>query len=129
MIGLAIPKAWLAGGGAAVLLASLTASHGCVYFKGRAAGAASVEAKYDKALAKARAALAKGQAKIDSLESATATARATQDQESRSITHETLRIVERPVYRTVCVDADGVGLLDRAAANANRTPDFLKPAD
>lgn len=37
----------------------------------------------------------------------------------REIYHETQKIIERPVYRNVCVDADGVGLLDRAAAIAN----------
>lgn len=40
----------------------------------------------------------------------------------REIVRESERIVERPVYRSVCVDADGVRLLDRAAANANGEP-------
>lgn len=37
----------------------------------------------------------------------------------REIYHDSQKIIERPVYGTVCVDADGVGLLDRAAATAN----------
>lgn len=37
----------------------------------------------------------------------------------REIYHESEKIVERPVFRSVCIDADGVGLLDRAAATAN----------
>lgn len=37
----------------------------------------------------------------------------------REIYHESQKVIERPVYRNVCVDADGVGLLDRAAATAN----------
>lgn len=37
----------------------------------------------------------------------------------REIYRETQKVIERPVYRNVCVDADGVGLLDRAAAIAN----------
>lgn len=37
----------------------------------------------------------------------------------REIHHESQKVIERPVYRNVCVDADGVGLLDRAAATAN----------
>lgn len=37
----------------------------------------------------------------------------------REIYHESQKIIERPVYRNLCVDADGVGLLDRAAATAN----------
>lgn len=37
----------------------------------------------------------------------------------REIYHESQKIIERPVYRNVCVDADGVSLLDRAASTAN----------
>lgn len=37
----------------------------------------------------------------------------------REITRETNTITERPVYRNVCVDADGVRILDHAAAVAN----------
>lgn len=37
----------------------------------------------------------------------------------REIYHESQKIIERPVYRNVCIDAAGVGLLDRAAATAN----------
>ncbi|MEJ2002997.1 MAG: hypothetical protein P8X77_16755 [Maritimibacter sp.] len=37
----------------------------------------------------------------------------------REIYHESQKVVERPVYRNVCIDADGVRLLDRAAAIAN----------
>lgn len=112
----------LAGGAALALIAS----HSCAYMKGRGAGAASVQAKYARAVEKAGKAIAKAQTRIDAIGAASADARTQQDQENRSIYHETLRIIERPVYRNLCVDADGVGLLDRAAANANRTPDFLQ---
>ncbi|CAM8673026.1 hypothetical protein [Sphingobium sp.] len=37
----------------------------------------------------------------------------------REIHHESQKVIERPIYRNVCVDADGIGLLDRAAATAN----------
>lgn len=37
----------------------------------------------------------------------------------REIFHETSTITERPVYRNICVDADGVRALDRAADVAN----------
>lgn len=40
----------------------------------------------------------------------------------REIYHESQKVIDRPVYRTVCLDADGVGLLDRAAATANGEP-------
>lgn len=37
----------------------------------------------------------------------------------REIHHESQKVIEHPVYSALCVDADGVGLLDRAAASAN----------
>ncbi|SLK09618.1 hypothetical protein [Novosphingobium mathurense] len=37
----------------------------------------------------------------------------------REIYHESQKVIERPVYRNVCIDADGVRLLDRSAAIAN----------
>ena len=37
----------------------------------------------------------------------------------REIYHDSQKIIERPVFRTICVDRDGVSLLDRAAATAN----------
>lgn len=45
----------------------------------------------------------------------------------REIYHETQKVIERPVYRNVCIDADGVGLLDRAADAAN-SKGFAGPA-
>lgn len=37
----------------------------------------------------------------------------------REITREVPKIIERPVYRNVCVDADGVRLIERAVDAAN----------
>lgn len=37
----------------------------------------------------------------------------------REITREVPRIIDRPVYRNVCVDADGVQLIRRAVGAAN----------
>jgi len=37
----------------------------------------------------------------------------------REIRHESREIVERPVFRNICIDPDGVRLLDRAADAAN----------
>ncbi|WP_374414199.1 hypothetical protein [Novosphingobium colocasiae] len=45
----------------------------------------------------------------------------------REIYHETQKVIERPVYRNLCIDADGVGLLDRAAYIANGA-DIAGPA-
>ncbi len=46
----------------------------------------------------------------------------------REIVRESVRIVDRPVYRNQCIDGDGVRLLDRAADNANGD-DPAAPAD
>jgi hypothetical protein len=49
-----------------------------------------------------------------------AAARETVRQEShREIIREVPRIIDRPVYLNVCLDVDGVGLLDRAVSVAN----------
>lgn len=57
----------------------------------------------------------------------------------REITREVPKIIERPVYRNVCVDADGVRLIERAVDAANGgaasgrasgdPADLLAPAD
>jgi len=101
-------------------LAMIAAMLGFTYSKGRAAGAASVQAKYAKAADKALAAMRRGQARIDDLDRSYASTAATQQSEARTIYHETLRIIDRVPYRAVCVDLDGGRLLDRAADNANR---------
>ncbi|WP_043974468.1 hypothetical protein [Novosphingobium sp. P6W] len=59
------------------------------------------------------------QGKIDSSAEGHQAAEYTRQANVREIYHETQKVIERPVYRNVCVDADGVGLLDRAAAAAN----------
>ncbi|WP_203234660.1 hypothetical protein [Sphingomonas solaris] len=59
------------------------------------------------------------QGQIDASATAGQTAEFKRQSDVRSFTREKETIVERPVYRNVCVDADGVGLLDRAAAVAN----------
>lgn len=40
----------------------------------------------------------------------------------REITREVPKIIDRPVYRNVCVDADGVQLIGRSVAAANGEP-------
>jgi hypothetical protein len=62
------------------------------------------------------------QAKIDQLAAQatqSATARQSAVKENRNASQS---VLARPVYRTVCVDADGVRLLDQAADIANGHP-------
>lgn len=61
----------------------------------------------------------KGQAQIDASTHAAQSAEYARQGAVREIHHESQKIIERPVYHNVCVDRDGVGLLDRAAATAN----------
>lgn len=102
-------------GGLALLIALLAAC----YIAGRRDGRAIADgqqAAVDRAVAaergKREAAVTKGDAAGQARET---------DRQShvREITRETNTITERPVYRNVCVDADGVRILDRAAAVAN----------
>ena len=64
---------------------------------------------------------------LDTLAGQAAAAQRDQQTSTKDIYHEAIRIVDRPVYRNLCVDADGVGLLDRAAAVANRGFAFSPP--
>lgn len=46
----------------------------------------------------------------------------------RTIEREKLQIIDRPVYRNECLDADGLQLVERARAGTGK-PDPAKPAD
>jgi hypothetical protein len=57
--------------------------------------------------------------------------RAARAEAARLVARVVERVVERPVYRNQCIDADGVRLLDHAAAGtttAARQPDDAVPA-
>jgi hypothetical protein len=106
------PLAWIKIGAAALLLA-------LVYLAGDRAGANRVIARDAKAAARIQAAgerVLKAAQAIDQAAAARDVARAA---EFRSIYVEVPRVVDRPVYRNACVDADGVRLLERAVAAAN----------
>ncbi|PTQ12971.1 hypothetical protein CLG96_02170 [Sphingomonas oleivorans] len=85
-------------------------------------GYAASEAAHARAAAKAIAIMRKAEAAISMLNGRVAAAQSAQQIEIREIYREVPRIITRPIYRTQCVDGDGVRLLDRARANANREP-------
>lgn len=98
------------------------------YIAGRRDGRAIADGKQaavDRAVEKERGKREEAVARGDAAGQARETDRQTH---VREITRETNTITERPVYRNVCVDADGVQLLDRAAAVANGD-DPQPPAD
>lgn len=100
------------------LLLSVAAGLGG-YLEGVRVGVARVEAAQKRAQDAAAKARETRQDGIDRSALAHQTAETARRTETREIAHEVEKIVERPVYRDRCVDADGVGLLDRAAAAAD----------
>lgn len=111
-----IANPWAIAGGALLVIAAL----GGAYLQGRADGRHGEQAKAIKALERARVALEKGRIRVDAVNGLAAAAQVAQQQETRTIYERATTVIERPIYRNVCVDADGGGLLDRARANANR---------
>ena len=102
----------------AAALAACTAGIGG-FFYGTSVGVAQEQAAQKRADDAADSKTKKLQGQLDaSSEVAQANEYARQGS-VREIYHESQKVIERPVYRSVCVDADGVGLLDRAAATAN----------
>lgn len=86
---------------------------------GTRVGTAQEQAAQKRADDAAEGERAKLQGQIDAGAEAHQSAEYARQADVREIYHETQKVIERPVYRNVCVDADGVGLLDRAAATAN----------
>ena len=100
--------------------AALIGAHLWIDHRGYRRGAAEVEARDARAAARIEAARGRLVAAFDRVAGAHAVAARGQQIETREIYHEAIRIIDRPVYRAVCIDADGAGLLDRARASADR---------
>ena len=97
------------------LLLSVAAGLGG-YVEGVRVGVARVEAAQKRAQDAAAQTRETRQDGVDRSALAHQAAETARRTETREIAHEVEKIVERPVYRDRCVDADGVRLLDRAAA-------------
>lgn len=98
------------------------------FFYGTHIGAVQEQAAQKRADDAAEAVRQRLQGQIDASAGAFQSAEYGRQAQVRTIYHESQKIVERPVYRNICIDADGVRLLDRAAqaANGQREPG---PAD
>lgn len=110
-----IPNPYVILGGALGALLLLIGA----YLAGRSDGKAiqvGRQAAIEAAVAKERAAHEKVVDDGNAAGQTQETARATNTKE---VYHEVEKITERPVYRNVCVDADGVRALERAATIAN----------
>lgn len=89
------------------------------FFYGRHIGYAECENDHLKAAA---AAQAKREEQIGQAQAGDAKAAEADVQREtivREITREVPKVIDRPVYRNVCVDADGVRLIGRAVEAAN----------
>lgn len=107
------PYTYLAGG------LALIAALGGAYAYGRSDGRAlerDARVKAEKALVAERDRRTTALAQADST---AATAEIERQTTTREIRHEVERIIDRPVYRNVCIDADGLRILDNATAAAN----------
>lgn len=104
----------LAGG-----LAALLTSHALSYSKGESAGRHKAEASYAKALREATDKLDAKSAAIERMTSEQLLADQAREITHKEIIRESVQIIDRPVYRSVCIDADGLRLLDQIAGNAN----------
>ena len=90
------------------------------YWRGSQAEHARHIVREDAAAARINAARERLVGQLNTVSGELAAAQATQAAQFTEIHHETTRIIDRPVYRSVAVDADGVRLLDRARAAASR---------
>lgn len=106
---------YLAAG--ALLLAIATGAGG--YFHGVDVGQAREQESQRKAVDKANADRDRLRTQIETAAIKHVEADQQRQATQREIIRESTQVVERPVYRTQCVDADGVRLLDRSAAAAN----------
>ena len=102
---------------ASALAACLTGIGGFAY--GVQMGSAQEQAAQRRADHAAQAVRQKLQAQIDANTQAHQSAEYARQSNVREITRETQKIIERPIFRNVCIDADGVSLLNRAADTAN----------
>jgi hypothetical protein len=89
------------------------------FFYGITVGVAQEQAAQMRADDTAEAIRQQLQGQIDASNERSQAAEYDRQADVREIYHESQEIIERPVYRDVCIDGDGVGLLDRAAAVAN----------
>lgn len=101
----------------ALLCACLCAIGG--FFYGVATGKAGEQAARQQLADVHAHQVASLQQRIDSQARQAQAAEYARQHNVRTIYHESQKIIERPLYRAICIDADGVGLLDRAAATAN----------
>lgn len=102
------------GLGIGVLLALIGA-----FFYGQHVGTQRCEAAHLKAAAAAQEKREQQIGQAQAADAKSAEADAQRQTIVREITREVPKVIDRPVYRNVCIDADGVRLIARAVEAAN----------
>lgn len=102
------------GLGIGVLLALIGA-----FFYGQHVGAQRCEAAHLKAAAVTQEKREKQIGQAQTQDAKAAEADVQRETIVREITREVPKVIDRPVYRNVCIDADGVRLIGRAVEAAN----------
>ncbi|MGW8190172.1 hypothetical protein [Sphingomonas hankookensis] len=108
-------RPYLAIVGAVVAVALLAAA----YIAGRHDGRAIANGKQAAVEKAVKAEREKRETAVAVTEAAGAAKETDRQEKVREIYRETNTVTERPVYRNLCVDADGVRLVERATAIAN----------
>lgn len=106
---------WLVGGGT---IGALALSIGAFFF-GRDVGRDAVRAEMLEQVAAADAKRRDTEIEMGKLRLASVEREQARQGTMREIYREVPTVIDRPVYRNDCIDADGVQLLDRAADAAN----------
>lgn len=109
-----IPLPWMLAGGLATTIAAFVA--------GGYTGRALCQNGYFKASQKAEVKQDAVVVAAQSRDQLAANREVVRQSTVREIIREVPKIIDRPVYHNVCVDADGVQLLERAVAAANDRP-------
>lgn len=108
-------RPYLALIGAVVAVALLAAA----YIAGRRDGRAIADGKQAAVERAVRAERDKREAAIATGETAGAARETDRQEKVREVYRETNTVTERPVYRNICIDGDGLRLIERATAIAN----------
>lgn len=89
------------------------------YFHGLEVGRDRAERKQNEAIASANAERDRLRVRMEQTSHNHLLAEQARETTQREIIRESVKILDRPVYRNIVADDDGVRLLDRAADNAN----------
>lgn len=98
------------------LVAALTVGYLAIEHRGIVKGRAEVQAKWDEAKAKQIIANDKARTELNDIASQLETAKNERQIVTQTITKQVTKLVDRPVYRNICLDPDGLRIANAAIA-------------